>query len=100
MLRARGIGTEGTEKNQRSDEGVLDPVRKGWGEVGESKIETEVEVKMACPLGRRRGGDPDEGMGQGRVGEEIARDRGGFERERELPCDVGGAPNRQRRAIG
>ena len=28
--------------------------RQGWGEVGESKMETEVEVKMACPLGRRR----------------------------------------------
>lgn len=27
-------------------------------EVGESKIETEVEVKMACPLGRRRGEIP------------------------------------------
>ena len=44
MLRARGIGIEGTEKNQRSDERALDPVRKGWGEVGESKMETEVEV--------------------------------------------------------
>ena len=44
MLRARGIGTEGTEKNQRSDEGVLDPVRKGWGEVGESKIVKEYPV--------------------------------------------------------
>ena len=32
--------------------------QKGWGEVGESKIETEVEVKMACPLGRRRGEIP------------------------------------------
>ncbi len=30
-------------------------MRKGWGEVGESKRETEVEVKMAWPLGRRRG---------------------------------------------
>ena len=58
MLRARGRGTEGTEKNQRSEEGALDPVRKGWGEVGESKMETEAEVKMACPLGRRRGEIP------------------------------------------
>ena len=33
-------------------------MRKGWGEVGESKIETEDEVKMACPLGRRRGEIP------------------------------------------
>ena len=57
-VRARGIGRGGTEKNQRSDEGALDPVRKGWGEVGESKMETEVEVKMACPLGRRRGEIP------------------------------------------
>ena len=52
------------------------------------------------PIGSKEGGNSDEGMGQGRVGEEIARDRGGFERERELPCDMGGAPNRQRRAIG
>ena len=27
---------EGTEKNQRSEEGVLEPVRKGRGEVGVS----------------------------------------------------------------
>ena len=52
------------------------------------------------PIGTQEGGDPDEGMGQRRVGEEIARDRRGFERERELSCDVGGAPNRQRRTIG
>ena len=57
-VRARGIGIGGTEKNQRSDEGALDPVRNGWGELGESKMETEVEVKMACPLGRRRGKIP------------------------------------------
>ena len=47
-----------TEKNQRSEEGVLDPVRNGRGEVGVSKMETEVGVKMACPLGRRRGEMP------------------------------------------
>ena len=58
VLTARGIGGGGTEKNQRSDEGVLDPGRRGGVEVGESKIETEVEVKMACPLGRRRGEIP------------------------------------------
>ena len=33
-------------------------MRKGWGELGESKMETEVEVKMACPLERRRGEIP------------------------------------------
>ena len=36
----------GTEKNQRSEERALDPVRKGWGEEGVSKRDTEVEVKM------------------------------------------------------
>ncbi len=56
-VRARGIGIGRTEKNQRSDEEALDPVRKGWGELGESKMETEVEVKMACRLGRRRRGE-------------------------------------------
>ena len=43
----RGIGRGGTEKNQRSEERALDPVRKGWGEEGVSKRDTEVEVKMA-----------------------------------------------------
>ncbi len=37
---------------------VMEPVRKGRGEVGVSKMETEVGVKMACPLGRRRGERP------------------------------------------
>ena len=58
VLGDRGIGGGGTEKNQRSEERVLVPVRKGWGECGESKRETEVDVKMACPLGRRRGEIP------------------------------------------
>ena len=52
------MGGGGTEKNQRSEERVLVPVRKGWGEWGESKRETEVDVKKACPLGRRRGEMP------------------------------------------
>ena len=58
MLTARGIGGGGTEKNQRSEEGALVPVRKGWGELGESKMETVVEVTRARPLGRRRGEIP------------------------------------------
>ena len=58
VLGDRGIGGGGTEKNQRSEERALDPVRKGWGDVGESKRVTEVDVKMACPLGRRRGEMP------------------------------------------
>ena len=33
-------------------------MRKGWGDVGEPKRVTEVDVKMACPLGRRRGEMP------------------------------------------
>ena len=52
------MGGRGTEKNQRSEEGFLEPVRKGRGEVGVSKMETDVGVKMACPLGRRRGEMP------------------------------------------
>jgi hypothetical protein len=48
------MGEVETKKNQRSEEGVLEPVRKGRGEVGVSKMETEVGVKIACPLGRRR----------------------------------------------
>ncbi len=47
------------------------------------------------PIGVQEEGDSDEGMRQRRVGEEIARDRRGFERERELPCEMGGVPNRQ-----
>ena len=47
------------------------------------------------PIGAQEGRDPDEGMGQRGVREEIARDRRGFERERELAGEVGGVPNRQ-----
>ncbi len=36
----------------------MESVRKGRGEVGVSKMETEVGVKIACPLGRRRGEMP------------------------------------------
>ena len=54
----RGIGVGGTEKNQRTEDGFLEPVRKGRGEVGVSKMETEVGVKIACPLVRRRGEMP------------------------------------------
>ena len=53
-----GMGGEGTEKNQRSDEGLLAPVKKGIGEVGVSKTETEVGVNIARPVGRRRGEMP------------------------------------------
>jgi hypothetical protein len=49
-----GMGGGGTEKNQRLDEGLLMPVKKGRGEVGVSKTETEVEVNIARPLGRRK----------------------------------------------
>ena len=52
-----GLG-KGTEKNHRSDEGLLVPVKKGIGEVGVSKTETEVGVNIARPVGRRRGEMP------------------------------------------
>ena len=52
------MGGGGTEKNQRSDEGLLAPVKKGIGEVGVSKTETEVGVNIARPVGRRRGEMP------------------------------------------
>jgi hypothetical protein len=48
----------GTEKNHKSEEGDLVPVRKGRVEEADSKTETEVGVKMAKPLGRRRGDRP------------------------------------------
>ncbi len=47
------------------------------------------------PIGAEEGGDPNEGMGQTRVREEVARYGGGFERKRELPSEMGGASNRQ-----
>ena len=43
----------------------------------------------------QEGADPNEGMGQTRVREEVARYGRGFERERELPSEMGGTPNRQ-----
>ena len=47
LVGGRGIGTEGTVKNHKSDEGALVPVRKGREEVGVSKRQTEVLVKTA-----------------------------------------------------
>ena len=60
-------GGDGRDKNHRSDEGALVPVKKGVGEDGVSKNEhVEVvkiacpveEVKIACPDGRMRGETP------------------------------------------
>ena len=48
----------GTEKCHKSEEGDLEPVRKGRVEEADSKTETEVGVKTAKPLGRRRGDRP------------------------------------------
>jgi hypothetical protein len=46
---------EGTERNHKSEEEDLMPDKKGVSEEEESKISTELEVKTARPLGRRRG---------------------------------------------
>jgi hypothetical protein len=48
----------GTVKNHKSEEGDFAPVRKGRVEEAESNTETEEGVKMAKPLGRRRGDRP------------------------------------------
>ena len=44
-----GRETGGTVMCQRSEPEVLEPVRKGVTEDGESKKATEVLVKRACP---------------------------------------------------
>ena len=53
-----GRGRGGGREEPKVRGGFLEPVRKGRGEVGVSKMETDVGVKMACPLGRRRGEMP------------------------------------------
>ncbi len=53
-----GWGIGGTVKNHKSEEGDLVPVRKARVEEADSKTETEVGVKTAKPLGRRRGDRP------------------------------------------
>jgi hypothetical protein len=55
-----------------------------------SKIDTEVDVKIACPLGRRRREMP---LGNGRERsrvKKIAGYGGGFEGESEFPSDMRG----------
>ena len=47
VLGGRGIGGGGTMKNHKSEDGCFLPVRKGKGEVGVSKRETEVELNIA-----------------------------------------------------
>ncbi len=51
-------GGYGRDKNHKSDEGALVPVRKGMREEGVSKNEQVDVVKMACPEGRMRGETP------------------------------------------
>jgi hypothetical protein len=51
-------GEEGSVKVHKSEDGDLEPERKGAGEEGESKMAIEVGVKTARPLGRRRGEMP------------------------------------------
>ena len=48
-------GGDGRDKNHRSDEGALVPVKKGVGKDGVSKNEHVEVVKIACPDGRMRG---------------------------------------------
>ncbi len=52
------MGMGGTEKNHKSEEEDLVPVRKGRVKEADSKTETEVGVKITKPLGRRRGDRP------------------------------------------
>ncbi len=42
-------GEEGSVKVHKSEDGDLEPERKGGGEEGESKMWTEVGVKTARP---------------------------------------------------
>jgi hypothetical protein len=51
-------GGDGRDKNHRSDEGALVPVKKGVVEDGVSKNEHVEVVKIACPDGRMRGETP------------------------------------------
>ena len=53
-----GWGGRGTLKNHKSEEGDLVPDRKGKMEVGESKTDTELGVKIARPSGRSSGEIP------------------------------------------
>ena len=53
-----GEGGRGAEKNLRSEDEDLVPDKKGRGEVGVSKMVTEVGVKIATPWGRMRGEMP------------------------------------------
>jgi hypothetical protein len=48
----------GRDKNHKSDEGALVPVRKGIEEECVSKKEQVELVKIACPEGRIRGETP------------------------------------------
>ena len=75
--------------------GGFSPSEEGVGGVGGVKDGDRGGSEESAPIGAQEGGDPDEEMGQRRVGEEVARDGRGFERERELPGEMGGAPNRQ-----
>ncbi len=89
----------GDRKEPKVRGGGFSPSEEGVGGVGGVKYGDRGGSEESAPIGAQEGGDPNEGMGQGRVGKEIARDRRGLERERELPGDVGGAPNRQCRSI-
>jgi hypothetical protein len=88
----------GTVKNHKSQEGDFAPVWKGRVEEAESNTETEEGVKMAKPLGRRRGDRPTREC-ESKIRQEITGDRRGFVGKGELSCEVGRATHLQDRAV-
>ena len=107
MVGDKASGRQRSERKESSVNSARDrwrgdreePKVRGGGFSPSEKDGDRGGSEESAPIGAQEGGDPNEGMGQGRVGKEIARDRRGLERERELPGDVGGAPNRQCRSI-
>jgi hypothetical protein len=95
------MGMRGTEKNHKSEEGDLAPVRKGRVEEAESNTETEEGVKMAKPFVRvKKRRHTNKRMRESKIRQETTEDRRGLVGEEgELTCEVGRTAHLQDRAV-
>ncbi len=95
-----GWGIRGTVKNHnKSEAGDLVPVRKGRVEEADSKMETEVGVKMAKPVRAKKRRQTNKRMKESEVRQKITEDGRGFVREGEPTGQVRGAAHLQDRAV-
>ncbi len=98
-----GLGGGRDGKKPQVRRGILctgEERESGRGRMSRTQIQKEKRVKMAKPLGRRKGDrQTDKRMGESKIRQEITGDRRGFVGKGELSCEVGGAAHLQHRVV-